>query len=51
MAEILISDLFNFDKLRASYPERRIKLRFNTSWLTTDRQSNATRFLRDVCQS
>lgn len=43
MAEILISDLFNFDKLRDSYPGRRIKLRFNTSWLTTDRQGNPMR--------
>ena len=36
MSNILISDLFDFDSLRQAYPERRIKLRFNTSWNTND---------------
>lgn len=48
MANILISDLFGFNKLRESYPDRRIKLRFNTSWNTNDRQGHRMR--RDFYQ-
>ena len=48
MSNILISDLFDFDSLRQAYPERRIKLRFNTSWNTNDRQGHRMR--RDFFQ-
>lgn len=30
--EILLKDVLNFDKLEKDYPDRRIKLRFNTNW-------------------
>lgn len=36
---ILLKDVLYFDKLRKKYPEKRIKLRFNTSW--TDKQTGA----------
>lgn len=29
---ILLKDILNFDKLEKEYPDRRIKLRFNTNW-------------------
>lgn len=36
-AEILLKDILKFDELRQKYPNKKIKLRFNTPWYDTDK--------------
>lgn len=39
-SSILLKNILCFDELRARYPQKRIKLRFNTSWSDTNEQGD-----------
>ena len=43
--KILLKDILKFDDLKRQYPKKRIKLRFNTSWL--DENDNGEKLYRD----
>lgn len=45
MEKILLKDILKFDDLKKKYPKKRIKLRFNTSWL--DINSAGEKLYRD----
>lgn len=45
---ILLKDVLNFKELKEKYPDKRIKLRFNTSW--TDFNKNNERVYRDYLE-